>query len=114
MVPWLLFGSADMRVIWLKVILETVEAASQRLSFKCSGGEQAISCSITVDALDDLIRFHRLDVSQEKTVDALLKEVERLANEKFDDGRVERNGELAINATDVLRYGFQTTDDSAT
>jgi hypothetical protein len=103
-----------MHVIWLKVIPETIEASPQRLSFKCSGGERAISCSITVEAVNDLIRFHRIDVSGGEAVDALLKEVERLANEKFIAGRVEQNGELAINATDVLRYGFQTTDNSAT
>jgi hypothetical protein len=61
----------------------------------------------------DLIRFHRLDVSQGEAVDAPVKEIERLANEKFNDGRVEQNGELAIKARDVLRYGFQNSDDSA-
>lgn len=102
-----------MRVIWLKVIPETIEAVSQRLSFQCSGGERTINCSITVEAVGDLIQFHRLDVSQGEAVDALVKEIERLANEKFDDGRVEQNGELAIKVRDVLRYGFRTTDDSA-
>jgi hypothetical protein len=102
-----------MRVIWLKVLPETIEAASQRLSFQCSGGERTINCSITVEAVGDLIQFHRLDFSQGEAVDVLVKEIERLANEKFNDGRVEKNGELGITATDVLRYGFQTTDDSA-
>jgi hypothetical protein len=102
-----------MRVIWLKVIPETIAAASQSLSFQCNGGDKAISCSITVDAVNDLIQFHRLDVSGDEAVNALIKEIERLANEKFSAGRVEKNGELAITATDVLRYGFQTTDDSA-
>jgi hypothetical protein len=102
-----------MRVIWLKVIPETIAAASQRLSFQCDGGEKAITCSIAVDAVNDLIQFHRLDVSGDVAVNTLIKEIERLANEKFCDGRVEQNGELSITATDVLRYGFQTTDDSA-
>jgi hypothetical protein len=102
-----------MRVIWLKVIPETIVAASQRLSFRCNGGDTAISCSITVDAVNDLIQFHRLDVSGDEAVNALIKEIERLANEKFSAGRVGKNGELAITATDVLRYGFQTTDSSA-
>jgi hypothetical protein len=63
--------------------------------------------------VNDLIQFHRLDVSGDEAVNALLKEIERLANEKFSSGRAERNGELAITATDVLRYGFQTTGNSA-
>jgi hypothetical protein len=102
-----------MRVIWLKVIPETIAAASQRLSFQCNGGDKAISCSITVDAVNDLIQFHRLDVSGDEAVNALITEIERLANEKFCAGRVENNGELAITATDVLRYGFHNTEDSA-
>jgi hypothetical protein len=104
-----------MRVIWLKVIPETIAAASQRLSFQCNGGDKAtsISCSITVDAVNDLIQFHRLDLSGDEAVNALIKEIERLANEKFGAGRVDKNGELAITATDVLRYGFHKTGGSA-
>jgi hypothetical protein len=99
-----------MRVIWLKVIPNTFEAASQRLSFQCSGADNAVSCSITVNALDDLVQLHRLNVREDKAVEALLKEIEYLANEKFSAGRVERNGELAIKSIDVLRYGFRNID----
>jgi Protein of unknown function (DUF1488) len=102
-----------MRVIWLRVIPETIEAASQRLSFQCDGGEKAITCSVTAEALDDLVHFHRLDVSKDETFNTLLNEIERIANEKFSAGRVEQNGELVIKTIDVLRYGFQNTGDSA-
>jgi len=101
------------RLIWLRVIPETIEAASRRLSFQCDGGEKAITGSVTAEALDDLVDFYRLDLSKDQTFNTLLNEIERIANEKFCDGRIEKNGELVIKAIDVLRYGIQNTGDPA-
>jgi hypothetical protein len=100
-------------MIWLEVIPGTIEATSQGLSFRCSGGENAVTCSITEQALDDLIQYHRLDVNKDETFASILSEIERIANEKFGAARLEKNGELIIRTIDVLRYGFQNTDDSA-
>lgn len=81
--------------------------APDKLLFQCNIGEKSIACSITAEALDDILQFHRLDVSTDEAFDTLLKEIERTANGKFGDGRVERNRELAIKSLDVLRYGVQ-------
>jgi hypothetical protein len=99
-----------MRLIWLKVIPETIKAAAQKLSFQCNGGETPVSCTITVEAVGGLVQFHGLDVNKDQAAHVLLREIERLANEKFSAGRVGQNGEFAINATDVLRYGFHNID----
>jgi hypothetical protein len=102
-----------MRMIRLNVIPGTIVVAPERLLFQCNIGEKSIACSITAGALDDILHFHRLDVSKDEAFDTLLKEIERTANEEFDDGRVEPDGELAIKSIDVLRYGFNNVDDSA-
>jgi Protein of unknown function (DUF1488) len=96
--------------IWLSVVPGTIVVAPDRLLFQCNIGEKSIACSITAEALDDILHFHRLDVSKDEAFDTLLKEIERTANGKFGDGRVERDGQLAIRSLDVLRYGLQKTD----
>jgi hypothetical protein len=102
--------------IWLNVVPRTIVVAGDRLLFQCSIGDKSIACSITAEALDDILHFHRLDVSKDEAFDTLLKEIERTANGKFGDGRVERDGQLAIRSLDVLRYGIQefypTTDNA--
>jgi hypothetical protein len=37
----------------------------------------------------------------------LLLEIVRLANAKYDAGRLEEDGSLVIRATDILRFGFE-------
>jgi hypothetical protein len=96
--------------IWLNVVPGTIVVAPDRLLFQCNIGEKSIVCSITAEALDDILHFHRLDVSKDEAYDTLLKEIERTANGKFGDGRVERDGQVAIRSLDVLRYGLQNTD----
>ena len=96
--------------IWLNVVPGTIVVAPDRLLFQCNIGEKSIACSITAEALDDILHFHRLDVSKDVAFDTLLKEIERTANGKFGDGRVERDGQLAIRSLDVLRYGLQNTN----
>jgi hypothetical protein len=98
--------------IWLNMVPGTIVVAPDKLLFQCSIGEKSIACSITAEALDDILHFHRLDVSKDEAFDTLIKEIERTANGKFGDGRVEPDGELAIKSLDVLRYGLQKTEDS--
>jgi hypothetical protein len=68
---------------------------------------------ITQDALDDLTQFHRLDISKDEPLNALVMQIERIANAKFNAGRVEVNGEIVIRPLDLLRYGFNAINDSA-
>jgi hypothetical protein len=96
--------------IWLKIVPGTFVVAPDRLLFECNIGENSIACSITVEALDDILHFHGLDVSKDEAFDTFLKEIERTANGKFGDGRVEQDGQLAIRSLDVLRYGLQKPD----
>jgi hypothetical protein len=95
--------------IWLNVVPGTIVVAADRLLFQCGIGEKSIACSITAEALDNILHFHRLDVSKDEAFNTLIKEIERTASGKFGDGRVERDGQLAIKSLDVLRYGLQTT-----
>ena len=93
--------------IWLKLVPGTIVVAPDRLLFQCSIGNSSIGCSIMAEALDDILHFHRLDVRKDEAFDTLIKEIERTASGKFGDGRVERDGGLAIRSLDVLRYGLQ-------
>ena len=81
--------------------------AADRLLFQCKIGDKSIACSITAEALDDILHFHKLDGSKDGAFDTLVKEIERTASGKFGDGRVERDGQLAIRSLHVLRYGLQ-------
>src|SRR5437764_597274 len=61
-----------------------------RFQFDCNDG-RVIQCSITDDALRDLIDFHRVKNTDEDTSRVLLPEVERLANAKYDARRLEED-----------------------
>ena len=67
--------------IWLNVVPGTIVVAPDRLLFQCNIGEKSIACIITAEALDDILHFHRLDVSKDEAFDTLLKEIERTAME---------------------------------
>ena len=98
--------------IWLNLVPGTIEVAPDGLLFRCNIGESSISCRITAEALDDILHFHRLDVSKDEAFDILIKEIERTASGKFGDGRIERDGQLAIRSLDILRYGLQEAADN--
>lgn len=85
-------------------------AGLQSLSFQCDDGKKKIVCGITSDALRNLIGFHRLNGTNLEAARALVSEVERLANAKYNDAGFEENGELLIRLRDLLRYGFQDPD----
>jgi hypothetical protein len=57
--------------------------------------------------LADLADFHRIKSAAADAPPVLLPEIERLANAKYDAGRLEEAGGLLIRSTDLVRYGFQ-------
>jgi hypothetical protein len=97
----------------LKVMVQTLSARSQGLAFQCENGMKTVSGDISAETLRDLTDFHQVKGSQEEGFRALLPEIERLLNAKFQAGRIEENGELAIRAADLLRFGFQARDKTA-
>ena len=60
-----------------------------------------------------LVDFYRFNGSEDKALQAVLPEIERLTNAKCDAGRFEENGCLVIWPVDLLRYGYQGRDRSA-
>jgi hypothetical protein len=89
----------------LKMIPGSLKVASQSLLFRCNEDEHEISCSILAHALDDLIRFHELDIRSEQAADQLVSQIERVVNDKVTAHRLEPNGEIVIRSIDILRYG---------
>ena len=97
----------------LKMMAGTLSARPQSLVFQCNNSIKAITASIAADALLDMMDFHRIKGGQEYGFQALLPEIERLVNAKYEAGRIDENGELAIWAADLLRYGFRERGKSA-
>jgi hypothetical protein len=60
-----------------------------------------------------LIDFHRIKSTESEALRALLPEIERLVNAKYDAERFEENGWLVIWPVDLLRYGYQGRDEPA-
>jgi hypothetical protein len=89
----------------LRMVSGSVKAASQSLAFQCDDGAEVIACSIMERALDDLIRFHDIDVETEEGMDELLGQVERIVHDKIKAGRLEPTGDVVIRTIDVLRFG---------
>jgi hypothetical protein len=61
---------------------------------------------MTGETLRDLVEFHGLKSWDEGAFKTLVRQIERLVNAKFIDGRLDESGELWIRAADLLRYGF--------
>jgi hypothetical protein len=75
-------------------------------TFQCDCGDgKIIECTIVDIALRDLIDFHRFKKTADPST-VLVLEIVRLANAKYDAGRLEEDGSLVIRATDLLRFGF--------
>ena len=91
----------------LKVIAGSIHPQAKAISFRCVGYAGQIECHMTATALRDLIEFHRFRSLDEEAFEALLPEIERLVNAKFNAGRVDENGELWIRVSDLLRYGYR-------
>jgi hypothetical protein len=97
----------------LKVIEGTLSVRPQSLAFRCENGMQTVSGSISAETLRDMTDFHQVKGSPEEGFRALLPEIERLLNAKLQARRIDANGELAIRAADLLRFGFQARDKAA-
>jgi hypothetical protein len=97
----------------LKVTVQTLSARPQSLAFQCEDGMKTISASISAETLRDMTDFHQIKGSPEEGFRALLPEIERLLNAKFQAGRIEESGELSIRAADLLRFGFRARDKAA-
>ena len=91
----------------LRVIAGSLKAYPAGLSFQCGRDGETIDCEVASDVLRDLLAFHRFGGAGDDPFRALLPEIERLANAKFDAGRFEEDGTLVIGTADLLRYGFQ-------
>jgi len=92
----------------LTLSAESLEAQTDGISFRCDcGGEKTLQCGITDIALRDLVGFHHLDsIDADAYGRVLLPEIERLANAKFEVGRLEEDGGLLIRSADLVRFGL--------
>jgi hypothetical protein len=98
----------------LKIILESIEAQSGGVGLRLDCGEgKLVQCGISINALRDLIAFHRVESTETKSLQVLLPEIERLANVKYDTGRFEEDGGILIQSADILRFGFQARKERA-
>jgi Protein of unknown function (DUF1488) len=91
----------------LKVAFDSFSAKSKGLCFQCDLDGEIIQCGIADVALRDLVDFHRIKSTESEALRALLPEIERLVNAKYDAERFEENGWLVIWPVDLLRYGYQ-------
>jgi hypothetical protein len=66
----------------LRIIARRFKAQSEGLRFQCDYGGKNIERGIAVDALRDLVGFHRVNRVEEEGFRALLLELERIANAK--------------------------------
>jgi hypothetical protein len=95
-------------VVSLTIIAKSFTAKTYGFSFQsdCADGK-IIRCGITDLALADLVDFHHVKSTAADAPLVLLLEIERLANAKYQAGRLEEEGGLLIRSTDLVRYGFQ-------
>ena len=92
----------------LTIIEESLTAQTYGLGFQsdCADGK-IVQCGITNLALADLVDFHQVKSPAADAPLVLLLEIERLANAKYQAGRLEEDGGLLIRSSDLVRYGFQ-------
>jgi Protein of unknown function (DUF1488) len=92
----------------LYVVAGSMQAQPQGLAFQSHDGVRVVTCSISRDALLDLRDYHGLAGDESQAFRALGPQIERLANEKYRAGRVDRSGQLEISPADILLYGFES------
>lgn len=90
------------------MVAGSVQLQPQGLAFESHDGIKVVPCSISRDALLDLRDYHGLTGDDGQAFTALGSQIERLANEKYRAGRVERSGQIEIRPADILLYGFET------
>jgi hypothetical protein len=92
----------------LTLTAKTLKAQTDGMSFQCDRGDgNIVQCGIADIALRDLIDFHRIQSTSTDSLRVLLPEIERLADAKYEAGRLEEDGGLLIRSTDLVRYGFE-------
>src|ERR1700692_640853 len=84
-------------VVSLTIIEESLTAQTYGLGFQsdCADGK-IVQCGITNLALADLVDFHHIKGAAAGALRVLLPEIERLANAKYEAGRLEEDGGLLI------------------
>jgi hypothetical protein len=92
----------------LTLTAESLKTQTDGITFRCDcGAGRTLQCGITDIALRDLVGFHHLDsIDADAYGRVLLPEIERLANAKYEVGRLEEDGGLLIRSTDLVRFGF--------
>jgi hypothetical protein len=90
----------------LTIIAESLTAQTYGFSFQSDADGKIVQCGITDVALADLVDFHHVKSAAADAPPVLLPEIERLANTKYEAGRLEEDGGLLIRSTDLVRYGF--------
>jgi hypothetical protein len=91
----------------LMMVAGTAQIIPHGLAFESHDGVKMIPCSITREALLDLCGYHGIKGDEGESFKVLGPQIERLANEKYRAGRIERTGELTIKTSDLLLYGFE-------
>jgi hypothetical protein len=84
------------------------QCAIGRLVLSMRPDGEIIQCGIADVAVRDLIDFHRIEITDDDSLRALLSEIERLVYAKCDAGRFEEGGWLVIWPVDLLRYGYRS------
>jgi hypothetical protein len=91
----------------LKLIAESINVRPEGLAFECEDGEAHVACTVSTETLADLLDFHDVDISEARSFEAFLPKVEHIVNAKYASGRFDREGALAIEMPDILRYGHR-------
>jgi hypothetical protein len=91
----------------LTIIAKSLMAHTDGFTFQADADGKIVKCDVTSVALADLVDFHHIKIAAADALQVILPEIERLANAKYDAGRLEEDGGLLIRSTDLVRYGFQ-------
>jgi hypothetical protein len=91
----------------LRVTSGKLDIRAGSISCNLRDGKAIIPCTIAIEVLRDLADHSMLNWSTDvQAFGLLIPEVERLANIKYQLGRLEENGHLLLSTIDLLRYGF--------
>ena len=92
----------------LRIAAGKLEIGEDAIFFRCMADAALVECSISRQALHDLIDVYMLprEVSDLAAFSHLLSKIEKIADRKYPRARFQKNGELKIGTADLLRYGF--------
>jgi len=89
----------------LRVIGGRLDLLPGNIVCQLANGAAKVACIVTREVLRNLGDHRQLRGSEESLFSRLLPEIEQLASAKFDAGRIDKNGALTIETSDLLRYG---------